>query len=82
MRTAAAILDDALQLTDEERADLAFRLSCSLEPETAASEEELREAGAAEAVRRLDRVLAGEVRPVPLEEAAARVRRALRDRKR
>jgi len=83
MRTAAAILSEALQLSDSERADLALELSKSLEQRGAndPTREDWERAWATEARARLAKIRSGESQAVPLEEAAARVREALAAKK-
>jgi len=63
---ALKILDDALRLTDEDRADLAARLLESLDGETDAG---ATSAWDAEIRRRLDDLDRGNVKPVPWAEA-------------
>ena len=66
IRTAGALLDDALQLTESERAELAARLIESLDPE---ADDDVAVAWDAEIRDRLDDFDAGRIRPVPWNEA-------------
>lgn len=63
----------ALGLTPEQRAQLADKLLSSLSPDAA-----IEEAWSAEALRRLEEMENGSVTGVPVEEAIARARRAIR----
>jgi putative addiction module component (TIGR02574 family) len=64
---------EALKLTSGERAALAQRLLASLEEDT-----EIEEAWAVEVERRIAEVESGAVQLIPIEEALARVRAALK----
>lgn len=64
---------EALKLTSGERAALAQRLLASLEEDT-----EIQEAWAVEVERRIAEVESGAVQFIPIEEALARVRAALK----
>jgi putative addiction module component (TIGR02574 family) len=64
---------EALKLTSGERAALAQRLLASLEEDT-----EIQEAWAVEVERRIAEVESGAVQLIPIEEALARVRAALK----
>ena len=67
---------EALKLTSGERAALAQRLLASLEEDT-----EIQEAWAVEVERRIAEVESGAVQLIPIEEALARVRAALKRRR-
>jgi putative addiction module component (TIGR02574 family) len=75
MREPEAILDEALELPEPERARLALRLAESLEPSPELGAEE---AWAEEIARRIARLRDGSVRTVSSEEAMARARARLR----
>lgn len=64
--SAQKLLEEALQLPEEARADLAAALLESLEEEL---EEDVKAAWEAEIARRLEDVDSGRVRPIPWEEA-------------
>jgi putative addiction module component (TIGR02574 family) len=64
---------EALKLTPSERAALAQRLLASLEEDV-----EIEEAWAAEVERRVAEVESGSVKLIPIAEALARVRAALK----
>ena len=64
---------EALKLTPSERAALAQRLLASLEEDA-----EIEEAWAVEVERRIAEVESGAVQLIPIEEALARVRAALK----
>ena len=64
---------EALKLTPGERAALAQRLLASLEEDT-----EIEDAWAQEVERRIAEVESGAVQVIPIEEALARVRAALK----
>ena len=63
----------ALQLPPQDRAQLADRLLASLSPD-----DDLDEAWAAEADRRLQEMLSGAVVGIPIDDAIARARNALK----
>lgn len=72
----ASVVDiemQALGLTPEQRAHLADKLLCSLSPDPG-----IEEAWSAEALRRLEEMDNGSVAGVPVEEAIARTRNAIR----
>lgn len=69
------LVHDALELSADERAELADRLVESLDPLT---DEEIRRAWAAEALKRRDEVRAGLVQTVPEDAVAKRVRDLVR----
>lgn len=71
-RTLAKVEDDALQLSDEERARLAVRLLASLEEE-AESPEEVEKLWLAEAERRFEELRTGVVRGVPARDVFAQL---------
>lgn len=74
MQTQLEILEtEALRLTPSERAALAQRLLASLDDDA-----EIEEAWAAEIERRIAEVESGAVQVVPIAEALARVRAALK----
>ncbi len=74
MQTPLEILEtEALRLTPSERATLAQRLLASLDEDA-----EIEEAWAAEIERRIADVESGAVQVVPIAEALARVRAALK----
>ena len=74
MQTQLEILEtEALRLTPSERAALAQRLLASLDEDA-----EIEEAWAAEIERRIADVESGAVQVVPIAEALARVRAALK----
>ena len=68
--TTLKLLEDALQLPETERADLAARLLESLDPETDA---DVQAAWDAELGRRLADLESGRVQPVPWPAAQARI---------
>ena len=72
----ADIEDDALQLSDEERARLAVRLLASLEEE-AESPEEIEKLWVAEAEERFQELRDGVVQGVPAREVFVRLRAKL-----
>jgi putative addiction module component (TIGR02574 family) len=63
------ILQQALTLDENDRAQLAGRLLESLEP----AEEDVEEAWRQEIARRLKELDSGAVQPIPWEEASARI---------
>jgi putative addiction module component (TIGR02574 family) len=65
-RQAANLLEEALRLSDSERAELAARLIESLEPD---AEDDVESAWGEEIRRRLDDLDQGRVQPVPWPEA-------------
>ncbi len=71
--TVAEVEAQALQLSANERARLVDRLLASLPPDA-----ELDAAWAAEACRRLDELDTGSVAEIPIEDAIARARAAMR----
>ena len=74
METPLEILaSEALKLTPSERAALAQRLLASLDEDA-----EIEDAWAAEIERRIGEVESGAVQVIPIAEALARVRAALR----
>lgn len=74
MQTQLEILEtEALKLTPSERAALAQRLLASLDEDA-----EIEEAWAAEVERRIADVESGAVQAIPIAEALARVRAALK----
>jgi len=74
MQTPLEILEtEALRLTPSERAALAQRLLASLDEDA-----EIEEAWAAEVERRIADVESGAVQVIPIAEALARVRAALK----
>jgi putative addiction module component (TIGR02574 family) len=74
METQLEILEsEALKLTIGERAALAQRLLASLDEDA-----EIEDAWAAEIERRIAEVESGAVQVIPIEEALARVRAALK----
>ena len=74
MQTQLEILEtEALRLTPSERAALAQRLLASLDEDA-----EIEEAWAAEVERRIADVESGAVQVIPIAEALARVRAALK----
>lgn len=75
-RSLAEIEDNALQLSEEDRARLALRLLASLEEE-AESPEEIEKLWLAEAERRFQELRDGVVRGIPAREVFARLRAKL-----
>lgn len=71
----AAIEQEALSLSPEDRAKLAQRLLLSLE---ALSEEQVRESWLIEAEQRAREIDRGEVKPIPAEEVRRKARTLLR----
>lgn len=65
------LIQDALLLSANDRAELADRLVESLDPLT---DEEIRQAWAAEAIKRRDEVRAGLIHTIPEDVVARRVR--------
>ncbi|NWF85444.1 MAG: addiction module protein [Bryobacteraceae bacterium] len=72
-RPLAKVEDDALQLSEEERARLAVRLLASLEEE-AESPEEVEKLWLAEAEQRFEELRTGVVRGVPARDVFAQLR--------
>ncbi len=75
-RTLAKVEDEALQLSEQERARLAVRLLASLEEE-AESPEEVERLWLAEAEQRFEELRTGVVRGVPAREVFAQLRAKL-----
>ncbi len=75
-RTLAKVEDEALQLSEEERARLAVRLLASLEEE-AESPEEVEKLWLAEAEQRFEELRTGVVRGIPAREVFAQLRAKL-----
>lgn len=75
MREADAILNEALELPNAERAELALKLTASLDPEP---EPGAGDAWAAEISRRIERLRNGTAQTVSADEALARARAGLR----
>jgi|GEM_PF-3680909 len=73
------LFESALSLPDNQRADLAFQLLGSLKPPQTFSEEDPR--FPAEIQRRLESYDSGNSEASSFDEVTARVRQALRDRK-
>jgi putative addiction module component (TIGR02574 family) len=69
------LIQDALSLSADDRAELADRLVESLDPLT---DEEIRQAWAAEAIRRRNEVRDGLVQTIPEDVVAKRVRDLVR----
>ena len=69
------LIQDALSLSADDRAELADRLVESLDPLT---DEEIRQAWAAEAIRRRNEVREGLVQTIPEDVVAKRVRDLVR----
>ena len=74
-REAATLLDEALKLSAEERAQLAARLLRSLDNESDDDFDQAAydDAWGAEVQKRLEEVDRGEVKPVSWQEARARI---------
>jgi hypothetical protein len=75
-RTLAKVEDEALQLSEEERARLAVRLLASLEEE-AESPEAVEKLWLAEAEQRFEELRTGVVRGMPAREVFAQLRAKL-----
>lgn len=75
-RTRANVEDEALQLSEKERARLAVRLLASLEEE-AESPEEVEKLWLAEAEQRFEELRTGVVRGIPAREVFAQLRAKL-----
>ena len=75
-RTLAKVEDEALQLSEQERARLAVRLLASLEEE-AESPEEVERLWLSEAEQRFEELRTGVVRGVPAREVFAQLRAKL-----
>ena len=75
-KTLAKVEDEALQLSEEERARLAVRLLASLEEE-AESPAEVEKLWLAEAEQRFEELRTGVVRGVPAREVFAQLRAKL-----
>jgi putative addiction module component (TIGR02574 family) len=75
-QSLAEIEDDALKLSEEDRARLAVRLLASLEEE-AESPEEIEKLWLAEAERRFEELREGVVQGVPAREVFAQLRAKL-----
>lgn len=71
--TREALLQEALKLPHNERADVAAELLASLDDEPAEELEEVEKAWAAEIERRARRVLAGGSAGVPWEQVKQRI---------
>ena len=71
--TRDAVLQEALRLTPEERADVAAELLESLDDESVESREVIERAWAEEIERRARRVLAGESTGTPWDEVRRRL---------
>lgn len=74
MRQLELLLAEALNLPEDQRAQLALRLAESLEPAPASSAQE---AWAREITRRVERLRAGTARTVTAEDAIANARAKL-----
>lgn len=74
------LLDEALTLVPEERADVAAQLLASLGEPAAAGSPDTREAWVAEIERRARRVLSGQSSGEPWDAARRRVARRLSER--
>jgi len=70
---ARTLLTEALELADDDRADLAAELLASLDEPTSDSQEEIDRLWAVEIERRSNRVLSGESRGEPWDEARRRI---------
>lgn len=70
---ARTLLTDALELTADDRAELAAELLASLDEPTSDSQEEIDRLWAAEIERRSNRVLSGESLGEPWDEARRRI---------
>ncbi len=70
---ARTLLTEALELTADDRAELAAELLASLDEPTSDSQEEIDRLWAAEIARRSNRVLSGESRGEPWDEARRRI---------
>ncbi len=70
---AKKLLDEALKLSADARAELAGRLLRSLDEEEDLSQEEYDEAWGAEIARRIKDVDEGTVKAIPWEEARRRI---------
>lgn len=77
---AQAVLHEALQLDERERADLITALVASLDGEADADEEEIARVWAEEASRRADRYFAGESTAVDFDVALEQLRSGLKPR--
>ncbi len=75
-RTLAKVEDEALQLSEKERARLAVRLLASLEEE-AESPEEVEKLWLAEAEQRFEELRTGVVRGMPARDVFAQLRAKL-----
>jgi putative addiction module component (TIGR02574 family) len=75
MTTPSQVLDAALALRPDQRADIAHKLLLSLEP--ADFDEDADEAWAAEIRRRLQAIREGRIVPRDWDEALARIRQGL-----
>jgi len=81
-RSAQQVLDDALELSDEERAELAYSLLRTLDGEDAEeAEEEVARAWNETALKRAEDLLEGRVKAIPWEEAEAELRDRLAKRR-
>ena len=70
---ARTLLTEALELTADDRAELAAELLASLDEPTSDSQEEIDRLWAAEIERRSNRVLSGESSGEPWDEARRRI---------
>jgi putative addiction module component (TIGR02574 family) len=75
-KTLAKVEDEALQLSEQERARLAVRLLASLEEE-AESPEEVEKLWLAEAEQRFEELRSGTVQGIPAREVFAQLRAKL-----
>ncbi len=70
--TLDRLTEEAMQLTDDDRATLAERMVVSLD---VTENEQIQHLWTEEALRRRDEMRAGTVRAIPLEETLAKARR-------
>jgi putative addiction module component (TIGR02574 family) len=80
MSQAEALLQEALKLSPEERADVEAELLASLDDVPADEADQVKREGGAEIERRARRVLAGESPGVPWEQVERNVRSRLTER--
>lgn len=71
------LLDQALELTDDDRAEIAAELLASLDEPTSESQSEVDRLWASEIERRSNRVVSGESRGEPWDEVRSRIERRL-----
>lgn len=77
MAAPASLLDAALSLSEDDRADLALRLVESLDG-AQEHEDDVEAAWTDEIARRVEDLRSGRVKPIPMEQALAQARARIR----